>query len=63
MGKISEVEKDIAKTIAWHHCDRKQWSGYGKKEDRNDHFSEKEWATFLPAARGVLAVIKSWSEE
>ncbi len=55
---------DIAKTIAWHHCDRKQYHGYpytdeGKRA-RNDYYADHEYKTFIPAARGVLALIEGW---
>lgn len=62
-----QVAIEIAKTIAWHHCDRKQWPGYpggpeGKRQ-RNDFYSEKEYKTFLPAAIAVLNQIESWGSD
>lgn len=56
---------DIAKTIAWHHCDRKPHRVYPRTDEgkiaRNDYFSQREYKTFIPAARGVLALIEGWS--
>lgn len=53
---------EIAKIIAWHHRDRKQWSGYPAgpvgKRGRNDYYAENEYKTFLPAAEAVLSAIK-----
>lgn len=59
------VVEEIAKVIAWYHCDRKQWNGYPSGYDgkckRNDYYAAHEFKTFIPAAEGVLAVIESWS--
>lgn len=56
---------DMAKTIAWHHCDRKMHRGYPHTDEgkraRNDYYAKSEYKTFIPAARGVLALIESWS--
>ncbi len=56
---------DIAKTIAWHHRDRKnpRWQSNEGVDNRriNDYYAETEYKTFIPAAHGVLALIESWS--
>lgn len=63
--KIDEIMDsatvEIAKAIAWHHCDRKQWYGHPQgpvgKRARNDYYTANEWKTFIPAADGVLALL------
>lgn len=56
---MSEVEKEIAKCIAWHHYDRKTAYGFDKKAF-NDGYADREYKTFIPAAKGVLDLIESW---
>lgn len=64
---IDSATIEIAKTIAWHHCDRKQWVGHPSgpqgKRARNDYYAEHEYKTFIPAADGVLALLESWVDE
>lgn len=57
---------DIAKTIAWHHRDRKNQVFYRSEtreglKEANDYYAEREYKTFMPAARGVLALIEGWA--
>lgn len=65
MDGIEQAVIDIAKTIAWHHRDRKNQVFYNSHTDEgrrgaNDYYAEKEYKTFIPAARGVLALIEGW---
>jgi hypothetical protein len=57
---MSEMIELVAKRIAWHHHDRKQWTynGVCTKKARNDYYAEHEWKTFVPAAQAVIEALR-----
>ena len=54
---MAHLEERTARAIAWAHFDRKYCNGNQTKASRNAYYADKNWRTFVPAARLVLCVL------
>jgi hypothetical protein len=48
----------VARAIAWRHHNRKQWVGSCPKSEANDFYADREWRTFVGAARAAIEAMR-----